>query len=248
MTPSGLGVSLRAARARRRWSREALAVHAGVSWSAIAQIESGRRHDIRTSSLVALANALGVPVGYLTGATGAAPQLFEHQALIYSTDDAFVAGAVPFLSEGIAMSQGVLTVASKAKAGLLRDGLGEQAGLVTFADWTDWYRSPTVALARYGDFMQETCHAPGAWVRVVAEAGWSGASREELLAWQRYESLVNLVFAPWPVTIMCTYDEQAFPAEVIAQAHLTHPALAHANRVVANDRYGDPAELLLERH
>jgi transcriptional regulator with XRE-family HTH domain len=245
VTLPGIGVALRTARARLGWTREALAFHAGVSWSAIAQIESGRRQDIRTSSLVALANALGVPVDYLTGATGAVPRLFEHQALMYSTDEAFVAGAVPFLADGIALSQSVLAVASEGKVELLRDGLGEQAGLVQFADWADWYRSPTAALGHYSDFVTETCHAAGAWVRVVAEAGWSGASGEELLAWQRYESLVNLVFAPWPVTIMCTYDEQAFPAGVVAQAHLTHPALAQVNEVVANDRYRDPAELLL---
>ena len=60
MVSSRLGESLKAARARAGWSREALAYHSGVSWSAIAQIESGRRNDVRLSSLSALAEALGV--------------------------------------------------------------------------------------------------------------------------------------------------------------------------------------------
>ena len=57
--------ALRAARARAGWSRETLAHHSGVSWSAIAQIESGRRRDVRLSSLSALADALGVSVDEL---------------------------------------------------------------------------------------------------------------------------------------------------------------------------------------
>ena len=59
MPASRIGESLKAARERLGWSREALAYHSGVSWSAIAQIESGRRKDVRLSSLSALAEALG---------------------------------------------------------------------------------------------------------------------------------------------------------------------------------------------
>ena len=71
---------LKAARGRLGWSRETLAHHSGVSWSAIAQIQSGRRKDVRLRSLSALAKALGVSVDYRIGAaTATAPQLLEHR-------------------------------------------------------------------------------------------------------------------------------------------------------------------------
>jgi transcriptional regulator with XRE-family HTH domain len=66
-----IGPSLRSARERRGWSRETLAHVSGVSVAAIAQIESGRRKDIRLSSLSALATALEMTLDQL--ATGAAP-------------------------------------------------------------------------------------------------------------------------------------------------------------------------------
>jgi transcriptional regulator with XRE-family HTH domain len=71
---------LRAARERRGWSREVLAVQSGVSWSAIAQMESGRRKDVRLSTLTALSDALGVTVDYLAG-RGGKPRhaLFDHR-------------------------------------------------------------------------------------------------------------------------------------------------------------------------
>jgi DNA-binding XRE family transcriptional regulator len=228
------------------WSREALAFHAGVSWSAIAQIESGRRNDVRLSSLVALASALGVSVDYLIGTAGTAPRLFEHRLLQYASDDGFAAGAVPFLVERVEQSHCVLAVASTAKIGLLRDHLGDRAGLVEFADWADWYGTPTAALRRYRDFVAQRCGRGAQWVSVVAEAGWSGQSDAALAVWNRYEAVVSLVFAPWPATIMCTYDERVFSTDVLAQAHRTHPEIAHAAAVTVNAAYRDPEALLLE--
>src|SRR5258708_25386402 len=79
MVTSRIGESLKTARARLGWSRVALAFHSGVSWSAIAQIESVRRQDVRLSRLAALADALGASLDYLPGSPAAlSPHLFPH--------------------------------------------------------------------------------------------------------------------------------------------------------------------------
>jgi DNA-binding XRE family transcriptional regulator len=62
-----IAAALRRTREQRGWSREELALHSGVSYGAIAQIESGRRVDVRLKSLVALADALGVSLDELAG-------------------------------------------------------------------------------------------------------------------------------------------------------------------------------------
>jgi transcriptional regulator with XRE-family HTH domain len=237
--------SLKTARARLGWSREALAFHSGVSWSAIAQIESGRRKDIRVSSLLALATALGVSVDYLVGTAGRAPQLLEHRLLAYSSDAEFVAGALPFLTEGIEQSHCVLAVISEAKSELLRDELGDKADVIDFSEWANNYRTPAAALDHYRDYLAKNCERGGAWVRVLGEAGWSSQNTTDIAAWTRYESLVNLVLAPFPATFMCTYDENAFPAEVLAEAHTTHGTIAHGSDVAVSATYREPRDLLL---
>jgi len=63
-----VAAAVRAARLRRGWSRETLAHESGLSFAAITQIETGRRTELRVSSLVALADALGVSVDYLVRA------------------------------------------------------------------------------------------------------------------------------------------------------------------------------------
>ena len=240
--------SLKAARARRGWTREALAYHSGVSWSAIAQIESGRRKDVRLSSLMALADALEVSVDYLIGSAAATttPQLFEHRVLVYGSDEELIAAAIPFLAEGIEQSHCLLAVMTAAKLGLLRDALGDRAEHVEFADWADWYRSPKEALRRYGEFVKQKVEAGAVWIRVVAEAAWEGNTDAEMAAWTRYESLVNLAFASSPATIICTYDERSFPVEGVADAHRTHPEVAHGPDTIPSPTFQAPEEFLLE--
>jgi transcriptional regulator with XRE-family HTH domain len=245
MVSSRIGASLRAARARVGWSREALAYHSGVSWSAIAQIESGRRKDVRLSSLSALADALNVSVDHLIGTATTTPQLFEHRVLTYGSEDEFVAAAIPYLAEGIERSDCLLAVTTEPRTGLLRDSLDGRFEHVEFADWADWYRSPQEALSRYGAFLTQKLEGGAVWIRVLAEAAWSDDTDAEIATWTRYESLVNLAFASSPATIVCTYDERSFAEDVVADARRTHPSVAHGIDATTNPEYRSPEDFLL---
>jgi transcriptional regulator with XRE-family HTH domain len=245
MGPSRIGTTLRAARVRAGWSREALAYHSGVSGAAIAQIESGRRKDLRLTTLAALSGALGVSVDYLAGTPTAAQTLLRHRVVTYGADDAFLAAASPFLSEGVEESHCLLAVTTPAKEALLRDSLGDRAACVEFADWESWYRSPRHALDRYGAFVSQKSEAGAVWIRVVAEAAWADDTEAEIAEWTRYESLVNLVFSSAPATILCTYDERTFPGDVIAGARQTHPELVHGDDATPSSAYQAPEDYLL---
>jgi transcriptional regulator with XRE-family HTH domain len=246
MATSRIAESLRAARIRLDWSREALAYHSGVSWSAIAQIESGRRKDVRLGTLSALAEALGVSVDYLIGNPGTIGQpLFEHRVLPYASDEDLLSTAVPFLAEGIDRSDALMTVMPEVRNGLIRDNLDGASSQVEFVDAADWYTSPGAALDRYRVFLKERLDAGAAWIRVVAELPLVGRSRAEIAAWTRYESIVNLAFASAPATIMCTYDTEALPRGVVADAHRAHPSIADGSLGTANPAYRDAEELLL---
>ncbi|MGH2641341.1 MAG: MEDS domain-containing protein [Actinomycetota bacterium] len=245
MAPSRIGESLRAARMRLGWSREALAFHSGVSWSAIAQIESGRRKDVRLSSLSALADALGVSVDHLIGTAAATtPQPFDHRLLTYRSDEDFLGTAIPFFAEGMEQSECLLAVTTEEKSGLLRDTLGDRSEHVEFANRAQWYQSPETALRGYRTFVKEKFEAGAAWVRVVAEAVWSGDA-DDIAVWTRYESIVNLAFASSPVTFVCTYDEESLPEDVVADALLTHPEFAREGDATANPSYRGPEEFLV---
>lgn len=238
---------MKAARARLGWSRETLAHHSGVSWSAIAQIESGRRKDVRLSSLSALAEALGVSVDYLIGsATATAPRLLEHRLLTYGSDEEYLAAAIPFLAEGMERSESLLAVTTEEQIELLREALADRADNVEFADSAEWYRSPRTAMDGYRTFVTEKLEAGAAWIRIVAEIAPESRSDSTILAWTRYESLVNLAFASLPTTFICTYDDRSWPVDVIAQARRTHPEVADGSDATANPDYRVPEHFLID--
>jgi transcriptional regulator with XRE-family HTH domain len=245
---SPIGVSLRAARARLGWSRETLAHHSGMSWSAIAQIESGRRKDVRLSSLSALAKALGVSVDYLIGsATATAPRLLEHRLLMYGSDEEYLAGAIPFLAEGMERSDHLLAVTTDTRIELLRDTLDARSEHVEFADSADWYRSPGAALNGYRTFVNEKLEAGAVWIRILGEPVWAGRSDAEITAWTRYESFLNLSFASSPATIVCPYDTRSSPEEVVADARRTHPEIADGGTAATvNREYRRPEDFLID--
>jgi transcriptional regulator with XRE-family HTH domain len=244
--PKTIATSLRAARERGGWTREALAYHAGVSWPAIAQIESGRRTDVRLSTLSALARALGLSLDQLAGAdAGAPPPLLRHEALVYDSDEQLLQTAVPFLREGVEKSECPLAVTTRSNIRLLRKALGQEAQHVEFADSARWYASPSTALRRYRGFLTKSLEGPGSWVRIVGEPVWSGRSPAQIQEWARYESMLNLSFASSPVTIMCPYDTRTTPPDVISGARCTHPRLAGPGQSVASSTYREPESFLI---
>jgi transcriptional regulator with XRE-family HTH domain len=249
VAPSRIGTALKSARERAGWSREALAFHSGVSWSAIAQIESGRRQDVRLSSLLALADALQISVDHLVGskATVSATPL-GHSVLIYESDEEWVAQAATFLAEGLERSECVVAVMAKRQTDLLRDELGDRAGTVDFKDSAEWYRSQTGALNAYRTFVNECLENGAHWIRIVGEAVWAGQSEGEAEAWMRYESMVNVSFASAPATLMCLYDARLASPEVLADARRTHPQVVHGAESDSNPDYGSPEDFLLLPH
>ena len=245
MPSSRIAQSLKSARQRLGWSRETLAHHSGLSGAAITQIESGRRQEIRASSLIALAAALGVSVDYLVGGSATvAPSLLKHRVLEYGSDDEYLLTAIPFLTEGIAVSDCVLAVTATRHAGLIRDALGNSAQQVEFLDAADWYSSLRSAAIGYRAFLKERYERGAPWIRILGEPVWTGRSEKQLADWFRYESIINVAFASSPATIVCTYDTRSVPDSVVTNARRTHPEVAGAD-VFANPDYANPEDFLL---
>lgn len=243
---AGIGARLAAARQRLGWSREELAFRAELSWPAIAQLESGRRTHPRPATLAALADALGVTIDYLVrGAPTYAPVL-NHMALLYGGEDEFARSVEPFVTEGIERSEAVIVVTKPANIELIRGRLGRTERRVDFVDSLTWYREPAVTLGAYRDYAASKLNGGAPWIRVVGEPAWAGKTPLQARLWGRYESLINLAFASWPVTVMCPYDKRSLQQKVLRQARVTHPETVEDGAQVACPDYLDPGGFVLE--
>jgi transcriptional regulator with XRE-family HTH domain len=242
----GIGTRVRAARQRLGWSREALAFHAGISWSAIRQLEAGRRRNLRPSTLAALAGALGVTVDYLVSGRAVTPAMLEHQVLLYTSDEDFVTAAVSFLSEAAERSEPGLAVTTDGHCRLVRDQLGAAERQVEFADNETWCDDPSTALNRLRTFVNEHLDAGAPWVRVLVEPVVTASSAGNARPWARYESLLNVVLRSTPLTALCAYDAAVLDPGFVGDMLATHPHTFSATGAVASPDYVDPVKFVLE--
>jgi transcriptional regulator with XRE-family HTH domain len=242
----GIDSRVRAARERLGWTREALAFHSGISWSAVAQVESGRRTNLRPSTLAALARPLGVSIDYLVDGHHSPPTMLSHSAFHYRTEDQFQTTMGSFLAEGVERADAVLAVTTLSNIELLREHLGKQAGSVEFVDSSDFLSTPDVVLEAFRAFTKIGLESGAPWIRILGEPRWAGRADAEIRAWTRLESLFNLVFAAVPMTITCPYDERSVAPEILRQAHLTHPHTMSDCGTSVSPVYADPGLFALD--
>jgi transcriptional regulator with XRE-family HTH domain len=241
-----IGSRLRAARERLGWTREALAFHSGISWSAIAQVESGRRTNVRPRTLSGLSAALGVTIDYLVSGSLALTPMLEHSAFIYGDDSRYAAVMGSFLAEGLERSEAVIAVTTGGNIELLRQHLGKDAKRVKFVESTSWLTTPDAALESFRSFTDRKLRAGAPWVRFVAEPIWAGRSEAEVRLWIRFESLMNVLFGSSPVNFVCPYDERTEAPEIVSQAYLTHPDMFGNDGVSKSPGYRGPGRFALD--
>lgn len=208
-------------------------------------MESGRRRNLRPSTLSALAAALGVTIDYLVSGAASQPML-EHRALLYGTDADFLAAAAAFLSEAVDRSEAAIAVISTRHIAAVKEELGSRAGAIRFEDQASWYGTPVGALNGYRTFLNSSLEAGAPWVRILGEPAWAGRPASEVRSLCRYESLLNLVFAAAPVTVLCPYDTRTVDEEVVGHARTTHPHTVEGERLTRSATYADPGTFVLE--
>ncbi|MGW5651009.1 anti-sigma factor RsbA family regulatory protein [Streptomyces humi] len=158
----------------------------------------------------------------------AAQERFDHRMAVFGSADAFVAAALPFLAEGLAAPDEPPPVAIAAPGNLaaLRDALGTDAKDIGFVDHTDWYTGTAAnAVAQGAGFLAANA-GPGGRIHLLMEPDWAGRagrSARESTEWIRYESLANLLFAPFATTALCAYDTRTAGPVVVDAARRAHP-------------------------
>lgn len=145
----------------------------------------------------------------------------DHDALIYRSQEEFLATTVPFLKEGIAIGEGAVVATNEANTAALRQALGGDAEQVMFAPASEVYRSPQSAIAAYDQAMEVFLVDQGRpAARAIGEVAYGPSD-----AWLRYEPLAHAVFETTPLHVICPYDARMLPARLIDHAVRTHEHL-----------------------
>ena len=166
----------------------------------------------------------------------------RHNALVYSSQDEFLARTVPFLREGLAAGEGAIVGRTRPGLALLREALGADADRVTFVDVSEAYTTPARTLASYHEvFADHLRMAPS--LRVVGDVQF-GPDPGEWDLWAGYEAVFNRSFAHLPAWVWCAYDAERTPEDLLESVWRTHPDVLSHDGWRASGRYEDPDTLL----
>ncbi|HET9170765.1 MAG TPA: sensor histidine kinase [Actinospica sp.] len=157
---------------------------------------------------------------------------FRHEALFYAGVEQFVRRTARYVREALAAAEPVLVAVVDSRAKLLREELGPEADDVEYLDMERIGRNPARIIPAWQDWAQRNLPRGGRF-RGVSEPLWPGRSGAEIRECQKHEQLLGTAFTGGPDwSLLCPYDLEALPVDVIAAAHRTHAGLTVGNVLV----------------
>lgn len=162
-----------------------------------------------------------------------------HRALLYTDEPEFRTAVGAFIREGLERREQILAAVPAGQLAWLRGELGGDVPAVEYADAASFYRRQGQATRATLDWLRR--HASdGQRVRVVAEQASSRRTPAEAADYLRMEAAANVVYQPFPVSVLCPYDVSVLPGDLRPGVEQTHPELLRGDRVVPSPAFADP--------
>jgi anti-sigma regulatory factor (Ser/Thr protein kinase) len=169
-------------------------------------------------------------------------QVFRHDALLYSDEEQFLAGVIPFIQGALEADDPIVVAVDCQKIGLVRSELGGDAGRVYFADMHEVGVNPARLIPAWRQFI-EAHAAPGTRIWGVGEPLWPGRSEAEVVECQLHESLLNVAFVDaGALSMLCPYDTAGLGEDVIAEVHRSHASVVQGGTCRASESFCEPAD------
>jgi len=162
---------------------------------------------------------------------------FAHEAVFYEGAGEHARALLPFLREGLEADEPMLVALLPDVTAELRDELGDAGRAITFLDMGDLGANPARIIPAWRQFLN--AHRQRGPVRGIGEPIWPGRRPAELAEAVLHEGLLNLAFDDGPSwRLLCPYDTEGLPPELIADARRTHPVVSGPGSGLNGVRYG----------
>ena len=160
---------------------------------------------------------------------------FEHEAAFYAQPEDHLRMCLAFVEEGLERGEPVMVALAPERSEALSAALGAAADAIQFVDMTELGGNPARIIPKWQQFL--TDRGGSGPVRGIGEPAWPGRTSVEYAEAALHEGLLNLAFdngQAW--RLMCPYDVNGLPPEVLDEARRTHP-LIH-NESDLSERFG----------
>jgi anti-sigma regulatory factor (Ser/Thr protein kinase) len=142
--------------------------------------------------------------------------------VFYDGDAEFVQQCGDFLDHAAEAHRPVLVMLRPDRSELLKAARREKSDNIEFADMSVIGKNPARIIPAWQEFASSH-GATSSRLAGIGEPIWAERDAEELIECERHEALLNRAFAGSEFDLICPYDEQSLPAEVLATARRNHP-------------------------
>ncbi len=147
---------------------------------------------------------------------------FHHEAFFYADADEFLAGAVPFLRDGLEAGEAAMVAVTRARAEELQAELNGASEQIRFEEMEALGRNPARIIPAWRRFVDEHGGSDRP-IRGIGEPVWPRRTSAEIDECQRHELLLNYAFWDGPAwRLLCPYDSAGLDDDVLEAAHRSH--------------------------
>lgn len=177
-------------------------------------------------------------------AADAGPRL-RHWALLYGSEEEFLAGAVPIMRDGLEDGGGVLAITGPARGRVLSAELGPWNDRVVVEDTSDWPRRLSGVTERLDQLVRGRAAAADASHLTLLMEPY-GVQRWPSLAdeWLSLDALANDAWSDLDVHALCPYDRAAHAPDVVEGVRRAHPWLIEHGVRRESSGFQPPADFL----
>jgi hypothetical protein len=155
---------------------------------------------------------------------------YRHEALLWRSESEFVAGTLPFVTDGLEAGEAVMVAATPALIRLLVGELGPAGDLVEFVDTVDLGRNPARLMPPWLRFLDRSTRS-GQSARGIGGPVLAGRRPAEVLEAQFHEALLNVAVDPQtPFWLLCPYDVRQLSPAVVEDVSRNHAVLIEADQ------------------
>jgi len=208
-----------------------------ASASAHAASTRGHRTGVDLSAPVQRRSSIGASLLHGKRLDPSGSDGYQHEALLYGSDEAFLEGTVPFVRQGLDLGHAVMVTVPEPRLNQVRAALGSRAKDVTMVDVRRLGANPARVIPAVQQLLDEQGrHARP--VRGVLEPLWPGRRPAERAECHLHERLLNLAFPPGtPLWLRCTYDIGHLGDGEIRLAARHHPVVVEDSVPSRSRRY-----------
>lgn len=187
----------------------------------------------------------------------------DHLALIYESQTDQFAAVIPFIRQGLERGERCLYVADdntkeEVHDALVESGINAEAaiasGALSIHTKEDTYlRTEEFEQDAMLDFWQETLAEAQddegyTGIRAAAEMTWALDEDTGLDQLVQYEAMLNTIYPDEDYVVLCQYNRERFPSEILSDVIRSHPLMVYDSTVCQNFYYHSPDEFFDADH